>query len=84
MKSNQTLTILFWHRKSKADTKGFAPIICRISLDGLHEEFSIARKVHITIGILKLKGPRHVKMPKVLIPQSTETGYTPNDYRMLN
>lgn len=46
MKSNQNLSILFWHRKSKADSNGFAPIICRISIDGLQKEFSIARKVH--------------------------------------
>ncbi len=47
MKSNQTLKVLFWHRKSKADSKGFAPIICRISIDGMDEEFSTAQKVHI-------------------------------------
>ncbi len=46
MKSNQTLKVLFWHRKSKADSKGFAPIICRISIDGSSEEFSISHKVH--------------------------------------
>lgn len=45
MKSNQNLSILFWHRKSKADSNGLAPIICRISIDGLQKEFSIARKV---------------------------------------
>lgn len=55
MKSNQTLTILFWHRKSKADAKGFAPIICRISIDGMNEEFSIARKVHISNWNLSAK-----------------------------
>jgi len=47
MKSNQTLKILFWHRKSKADSKGLAPIICRISIDGKDEEFSTSQKVHI-------------------------------------
>ncbi len=48
MKSNQKLTLLFWHRTSKADKNGFAPIICRISIDGEEEEeISIGRKVHI-------------------------------------
>lgn len=45
MKSNQKLTVLFWHRKSKADASGMAPIICRISIDGAEAEFSIGRKV---------------------------------------
>ncbi|MDQ7948917.1 MAG: Arm DNA-binding domain-containing protein, partial [Pedobacter sp.] len=45
MKSNQTLSILFWHRKSKADSNGYAPIICRLTIDGLEEEFSTAKKV---------------------------------------
>ena len=36
MKSNQTLKTLFWHRKSKADLKDHAPIICRISIDGVY------------------------------------------------
>ena len=48
MKSNQKLTLLFWHRKSKADAKGFAPVICRISVDGYDEELSIGRKVHLS------------------------------------
>lgn len=47
MKSNQTLAILFWHRKSKADTSGYAPIICRMTIDGIEEEFSTAKKVHV-------------------------------------
>ncbi len=47
MKSNQKLTLLFWHRKSKADNNGNAPIICRISIDGEEEELSIGRKVHL-------------------------------------
>src|ERR1700761_1950561 len=47
MKSNQKLTLLFWHRKSKADAKGFAPVICRITVDGDDEELSIDRKVHL-------------------------------------
>ena len=45
MKSNQKLTVLFWHRKSKADASGMAPIICRISIDGSEAEFSIGKKV---------------------------------------
>jgi len=47
MKSNQTLKVLFWHRKSKADSKGLAPIICRISIDGKDAEFSTTLKAHI-------------------------------------
>jgi site-specific recombinase XerD len=48
MKSNQDLSLLFWHRKSKADKKGFAPIICRINIDGEEpEELSIGRKANI-------------------------------------
>lgn len=47
MKSNQKLTLLFWHRKSKADNNGNAPIICRISIGGEEEEMSIGRKVHL-------------------------------------
>lgn len=55
MKSNQTLKILFWHRKSKADSKGFAPIICRISIDGNDAEFSTSQKVHITDWNVEMK-----------------------------
>jgi len=47
MKSNQKLTLLFWHRKSKADAMGYAPVICRISIDGSEEEFPIGRKVRL-------------------------------------
>lgn len=47
MKSNQTLAILFWHRKSRVDKNGYAPIICRITIDGLEEEFWTAKKVHV-------------------------------------
>jgi site-specific recombinase XerD len=48
MKSNQKLTLLFWHRKSKADRKGYAPVICRLTIEGEEsEELSIGRKVHI-------------------------------------
>lgn len=48
MKSNQKLTLLFWHRKSKADNNDCAPIICRISVDGEGEEMYIERKVHLS------------------------------------
>lgn len=47
MKSNQTLAILFWHRKSRVNKNGYAPIICRITIDGLEDEFWTAKKVHI-------------------------------------
>ncbi|MDN3579648.1 site-specific integrase [Mucilaginibacter flavus] len=48
MKNHQKLTLLFWHRKSKADAKGYAPVICRISIEGEEpEELAIGRKVHI-------------------------------------
>lgn len=47
MKSNQTLAILFWHRKSRVDKNGYAPIICRITIDGLEEEFWTSKKVHV-------------------------------------
>ena len=48
MKNKQELTLLFWHRKLKSDKKGFAPIYCRISIEGqAPEELSIGRKVHI-------------------------------------
>lgn len=48
IKNNQNLTLLFWHRKSRADDKGLAPVICRISIDGEpEEELSIGRKVHV-------------------------------------
>lgn len=41
------MTILFWHRKSKADKNGYAPVICRITVDGQDEEFSTTKKVHL-------------------------------------
>jgi site-specific recombinase XerD len=48
MKNHQKLTLLFWHRKSKADAKGNAPIICRISIEGeIFEELAIGKKVHL-------------------------------------
>ncbi len=48
MRNHQKLTLLFWHRKSKADAKGYAPVICRISIEGEEpEELAIGRKVHL-------------------------------------
>jgi len=48
MKNHQKLTLLFWHRKSKADAKGYAPVICRISIEGEEsEELAIGKKVHV-------------------------------------
>jgi hypothetical protein len=48
MKNHQKLTLLFWHRKSKADAKRYAPVICRISIEGEEpEELAIGRKVHL-------------------------------------
>ncbi|MCW3119502.1 MAG: integrase [Chitinophagaceae bacterium] len=48
MKSYQSLTLLFWHRKSKADSMGLAPVICRMSIKGEDsQELSIGRKVHL-------------------------------------
>ncbi|WP_299568096.1 Arm DNA-binding domain-containing protein, partial [uncultured Pedobacter sp.] len=55
MKSNQTLKILFWHRKSKANLKDYAPIIFRISIDGKDAEFSTGQKVHIDNWDIELK-----------------------------
>jgi site-specific recombinase XerD len=46
MKNHQNLTLLFWHRKSKPDTRGYAPVICRISIEGEpEEEISTGKKV---------------------------------------
>jgi len=48
MKNHLKLTLLFWHRKSKADAKGNAPIVCRISIEGEDsEELAIGKKVHL-------------------------------------
>jgi len=55
MKSNQNLKILFWHRKSKTDTKNYAPIICRISIDGEDVEISTGQKVHVDSWDVKSK-----------------------------
>jgi len=45
MKSNQKLTLLLWQRKSKVDAKGYAPIYCRMSIDGSDQELATGRKV---------------------------------------
>ncbi|ATP56485.1 integrase [Pedobacter ginsengisoli] len=55
MKSNQNLKILFWHRKSKKDSKNYAPIICRISIDGEDVEISTGQKVHVDNWDVKSK-----------------------------
>lgn len=47
MKSNQKLTLLLWQRKSKADANGYAPIYCRMSIEGEEEEFATGRKAHL-------------------------------------
>ncbi|WP_416338768.1 Arm DNA-binding domain-containing protein [Pedobacter sp. MC2016-05] len=46
---------MFWQRKSKADLKDYAPIICRISIDGKGAEFSTDQKVHINNWNIELK-----------------------------
>lgn len=47
MKSNQKLTLLLWQRKSKANANGYAPIYCRMSIDGKEEELATGRKAHL-------------------------------------
>ncbi|RDC55269.1 hypothetical protein DU508_16980 [Pedobacter chinensis] len=82
MKSDQTLTILFWYLKSKADSNGFAPIICRISIDGSNEEFSIAHKVHVDHCDIDTKRVKTAKNAKVInstingIQSNLETQFT--------
>jgi len=74
MKSNQKLTLLFWHRKSKADIKGFAPVICRISVDGNDEELSIGKKVHLDdwdVENKKAKGAGEGKKTNLKISEVT-------------
>jgi len=56
MKNYQNLTLLFWHRKSKADSKGNAPVICRLSIEGEEEaEIATGKKVHSTEWCLENK-----------------------------
>ena len=82
MKSNQTLKILFWHRKSKADSKGFAPIICRISIEGNDEEFSTAQKVHIdswdveTKKVIKSSNSKKINSTIANIENTLEVNFT--------
>src|SRR5690606_5940392 len=45
MKNNQKISVLFWHRKSKADEMGSAPIMCRIKVDSCEAEISIGKKI---------------------------------------
>ncbi|HTN37194.1 MAG TPA: site-specific integrase [Arachidicoccus sp.] len=47
MKSNQKLTLLLWQRKSKVDAKGYAPIYCRMSIEGAEEELATGQKAHL-------------------------------------
>ncbi|SEA15459.1 Site-specific recombinase XerD [Arachidicoccus rhizosphaerae] len=47
MKSNQKLTLLLWQRKSKATANGYAPIYCRMSIDGKEEELATGSKAHL-------------------------------------
>ncbi|MDB5133737.1 MAG: integrase [Mucilaginibacter sp.] len=47
MKNNQNISLLFWHRKSKQNKNGYAPIICRISIKGGPKaEIAIGKKAH--------------------------------------
>ena len=45
MQVHQNLSILFYRKKKKADKKGFIPIYCRITIDGLEDERSTGVKV---------------------------------------
>lgn len=82
MKSNQTLKVLFWHRKSKADSKGFAPIICRISIDAKDVEFSTAQKVHIdcwdveTKKVIMSADAKKINMALNHVESSLEVNFT--------
>lgn len=74
MKSNQKLTLLFWHRKSKANARGFAPVYCRISIDGNEEELSIGKKVHLhdwDVDQKKVKGAGEAKKTNLKMSQVT-------------
>ena len=75
MKNYQKLTLLFWHRKSKADAKGYAPVICRISIEGEEsEELSIDRKARIAdwdIENKKAKGGIEAKKTNLKIAEVT-------------
>jgi site-specific recombinase XerD len=56
MKNNQNISLLFWHRKSKQDKNGCAPIICRISIKGGPKaEISTSKKAHFNEWDLESK-----------------------------
>ena len=73
MRNHQNLTLLFWHRKSKPDAKGFAPVICRISIEGeVSEELAIGMKVHLKdwdVENKKAKGGSHGKKVNLKISE---------------
>ncbi|MCQ6958781.1 site-specific integrase [Mucilaginibacter aquariorum] len=75
MRNHQKLTLLFWHRKSKADGKGHAPVICRISIEGEEpEEIAIGMKVHSNnwdVENKKAKGGSHEKKVNLKISEIT-------------
>ena len=75
MKNQQKLTLLFWHRKSKADAKGYAPVICRISVEGERpEELGIGKKVHLDhwdVANKKAKGGSQGKATNLRISEVT-------------
>jgi site-specific recombinase XerD len=75
MRNHQKLTLLFWHRKSKPDAKGYAPVICRISIEGeVSEELAIGMKVHLSdwdVENKKAKGGSHGKKVNFKISEVT-------------
>ena len=75
MRNHQKLTLLFWHRKSKADAKGYAPVICRITIEGEEpEELAIGMKVHQAnwdVENKKAKGVSHEKKVNLKISEVT-------------
>lgn len=75
MRNHQKLTLLFWHRKSKPDAKGYAPVICRISIQGeVSEELAIGMKVHLNdwdVENKKTKGGSHGKKVNLKISEVT-------------
>lgn len=74
MRNHQKLTLLFWHRKS-TDAKGYAPVICRISIQGeVSEELAIGMKVHLNdwdVENKKAKGGSHGKKVNLKISEVT-------------
>jgi site-specific recombinase XerD len=75
MRNHQKLTLLFWHRKSKPDAKGYAPVICRISIEGeVSEELAIGMKVHLNdwdVENKKAKGGSHGKKVNLKMSEVT-------------